>query len=173
MANSYCQVSFRFPATDAARQSFKAFVEEVRSYEDFDPDVLDEGKTSAPPDLEAVLTSLVDYMDFGSDFAFQVDEEGWIYCYGSDVNPDPIAELLRAWLRRYKINQTIAFEVAYTCSRPVTDQYGGAVVLVTPELIVSESTVGLMTRMLAGGNYPPQTLQPMGDDPNVYVGGGV
>lgn len=169
MADSYCQVSFRFPATDAARQSFQAFVEEVRSYEDFDPD----NPTPHPEDLKAVLDSLKDYMDFGSDFTVQTDEAGWIYCYGSDVNPDPIAELLRTWLRRHSINQTIAFEVAYTCSRPVTDQYGGAVVLVTPELIVSESTVSLMTRMLAEGNYPPQTLQPMGDDPNVYVGGGV
>lgn len=171
MANSYCQVSFRFPATDAARHSFKAFVAEVLKYTE--PFLDDPTPSPQPPDLKVVLDSLEDYIDFGADFAFDVDEAGWIYCYGSDVNPDPIAELLRAWLRRHNINQTIAFEVGYTCSKPRLDSFGGGVVLVTPKLIVGESTVDLMNTMLAAGNYPPQTLQPMDGDPNVYVGGGV
>lgn len=90
--------------------------------------------------------------EYWPDFCYAlVDDRLWMYSEDS-ANPWQAALLVRAFLAKFRADDIIQFGVAYTCSKPHIDEFGGECFVVTSKGIYSDADVpGLIIKALQTG----------------------
>lgn len=110
MANLYTQFSFKLNVTDPEQQAFfsKENVERFAAQaEDTFP--------SCSVDVE-------------------VEKDG-VYLFSMDGDADFAADLVQAFLVKFKLDYHVIFGVAFTCSKPRPGEFGGVAYLVTKDTV--------------------------------------
>lgn len=80
--------------------------------------------------LRAEYTRLMDGEE-GVGFDLKTDPEGaWIYAEGGG-NPDQVADVVQAFLQRFRPSESWGMEWSLSCSKPRLDAFGGGAVFVT------------------------------------------
>lgn len=77
-------------------------------------------------------------------------QQSWSVFFYSDSygNPDLVAELIRAFLAKFRPKECLAFEYAFTCDKPRPGNFGGGAFLVTAENITQFSTADWVTQQV-------------------------
>ena len=137
MANYITVFSFAIPnLTDAEA----AWGHRAAAWLDADPD-----QREAMPELAEMLDDPDGYPSFRA----EVDDDGlWIHSDESG-SPGEAARLVQAFLAAFRLDDTVAFEWADTCSRPILDAFGGGAMLVTATDIESTHTGAWIAERLA------------------------
>ncbi len=138
MANNYLQFSLSVPLKTKAELSWaaKTLAAITRLFDS--PGELDEKRARALGPLgRRIIDERWDYLDFQwSIEPTRDDADGvgalWLYAEESG-NPDQVAVVLEAFLKKFRLTGVITFSWAYTCSKLRVNEFGGgaAVVIAT------------------------------------------
>lgn len=139
MADTYVQGSFAFTCSNAEmaliEEGFQASADLMDDCEPFEPSP--EFLAIFPPVDTAdrwsgfrAIFSDPDFPSFGVDFEGGNSPEALDVCTicifsATDFQPEPVANLIHRCCRETLSKGAIGFEWAYSCSKPLVDQFGG------------------------------------------------
>lgn len=104
-------------------------------------------------DQEEITGAISDTsIEYWPEFCFSLDDRAlWLYTDDSG-NPYNAALLVRAFLAKFRPNDIMQFSVAYTCSKPRQDEFGGETYVVTSQNIYSDAGVaGMLVNAIKTG----------------------
>jgi len=130
MANNYVHFSFAVNMWDSER---RAWVERLLK----DPDEL---YNDEDEEFEEVFPNYGDFDCLGFDWDIDLAGELWLHDEEGTGNTDHVSGFLQAYLKKFNIEEPVAFEFAFTCSKPRLDEFGGGAVVVTKDEIHWMST---------------------------------
>jgi hypothetical protein len=82
--------------------------------------------------LQYMLDSGVDFIDASFGFQVEVGDEGLWFCHDESIDIDAAIACVQSFLQNFDVkDQVVQVDVAYTCSKPRTEAFGGATVFVT------------------------------------------
>lgn len=81
-------------------------------------------------DHEGLGDVLADPDQLGFAFSFEQDGSLWVHADESGMTENA-ANVVQAFLAKFRPDDTVGFEWANTCSRPLLDAYGGGAVFIT------------------------------------------
>lgn len=126
MANNYTHFSFEFKINSPAEAEYlETILQSADSYED--------GGT-AKDIIDDIFEDYEDYGCLGFDCCIECGPDGgeaWVHDDAGEGNVDFVVQFLQAYMLKFKITKPIAFEFAFTCSKPRVGEFGGGAVVVT------------------------------------------
>jgi len=129
MANNYLQFSERILTTPAQSEWLKAAWDAV-------------GDNEADPKFVAIVDELFGDNDTNLCVLSVRPEHVWLYSEES-CDLDSVAELLQRFMKEFDIKDPICIHYAEWCSKLLVREFGGGVVVITPQKFVLWGTATL------------------------------
>ncbi len=126
MANNYTQFSFVVPLEGSQQADWWQSVKDLTYNDDYTPEkwaalgFYDEGR------MPEYAFCSIDVEDDGSSVWLWTDESG---------DCDTTAEVVRLFLEHFSLDSLVAFEVAFSCSKPRVDEFGGCAYAITKDSV--------------------------------------